>query len=54
MFSAIYTGINLNPKIMKWSQITEENGKLKIYVIPNKENVDDYWLCYDWMPMVSR
>ena len=45
MFSAIYTGIRPQSlEIMKWSQITEENGKLKVYVIPNKENVDDYWL----------
>tara|TARA_R100000654_G_scaffold3266_1_gene11215 strand:+ start:1646 stop:2929 length:1284 start_codon:yes stop_codon:yes gene_type:complete len=45
LFSAIYTGIRpQSAEIMKWSQITEEKGKLKVYVIPNKENVDDYWM----------
>jgi len=45
MFSAIYTGIRPQSlQIMKWSQITEEKGKLKIDVIPNKMGVEDYWL----------
>jgi integrase len=45
MFSAIYTGIRPQSlEIMKWKQITEEDGKMKIDVDPNKEGVADYWL----------
>jgi integrase len=45
MFSAIYTGIRPQSlEIMKWKQIKEEKGYLRINVDPNKEGVADYWL----------